>query len=124
MKLIRVLVISFCIILIISQNVFALEEIFATGGNWMATGEEKAGVGIDTENLKPASSALYNLLLAVATIVAVIIGAILGVKYMMAGLDSKAQVKESLFPYLISCVVVFGSLGIWKLVVTILSEIK
>ena len=124
MKLIKILTISFCIIIILSQNIFAIDEIFSTGENWMETGKSKAGIGIDTANLREASSKLYNMLLAIATIVAVLVGAILGVRYMTAGLDEKVQVKESLFPYLISCIVIFGSFGIWKLVVTIMNQIK
>ena len=101
-----------------------IQEIFLTGKDWMSTGYEHRGIGMGSENLREGSSALYNTLLAIATIVAVIVGAILGIRYMTAGLDTKVQVKESLFPYLISCVVVFGSFGIWKLVVTILTQIK
>lgn len=123
MKLIKILAISFCIILILSQNVFALDEIFSTGDDWMNTGKEHAGIGINTSNLREGSSTLYNILLAIATVVAVIVGAILGIQYMTAGIEEKVQVKQSLFPYLISCIVVFGSLGIWKLIVTIMGQV-
>lgn len=124
MKLIKILTISFCIILILSQNVFALGEIFSTGESWEETGKQyaEAGKTIDTDILNVTSGQLYNLLLAVATVIAVIVGAILGIQFMTAGIDRKVEVKQSLFPYLISCVVVFGSLGIWKLVVSIMSN--
>lgn len=124
MKIIKILAISFCIIIVLSQNVFALQEIISTGESWMDIGYDYAGIGLDTSELKTKSSSVYNLLLAIATIVAVIVGAILGVQYMMAGIDKKVEVKESLFPYFISCIVIFGSLGIWKLVVTIMDQIK
>lgn len=119
MKLIKILIISIFIIVILSQNVFAIGEILSTSTNWMVDGKDHAGIGIDTANLQTKANDLYNLLLAVATVVAVIVGAILGIKYMLAGIEEKVQVKESLFPYLISCMVVFGSIGIWKLVVAI-----
>ena len=120
---IKILIISFCIIVILSHNVLAIEDIFSTAKDWMDNGKQEAGIGMNTENLRTASNSLYNVLLAIATIIAIIVGAILGIKYMTASLDTKAQVKESLFPYLISCIVVFGSLGIWKLVVTIMKQI-
>lgn len=36
---------------------------------------------------------------------------------MMASAEDKAKVKESLLPFVVGCVVVFGSFGIWKLLV-------
>ena len=62
------------------------------------------------------------MLLAVAFGIAVIVGAILAVQFMTAGINKKVEVKEALFPYLISCGVVFSAMGIWKLVVTIMSD--
>lgn len=123
MKSIKILTISFCIMLLLSNNIFALGEILSTGESWMSTGKEHAGIGMNTTNLKTKSSDLYNLLLTTATIVAIIVGAMLGIKYMTAGIEEKVQVKESLIPYLISCVVIFGSFGIWKLVVTLMKEV-
>ena len=122
MNLIRILAISFCIIIILSQNIFALGEIFSQGEDWTTTGKANTDTTLNTENLQNLSGQIYNLLLAVATVVAVVVGAILGIQFMTAGIDKKVEVKQSLFPYLISCVVVFGSLGIWKLVVTIMKQ--
>ena len=125
MKLIKILTISFCIILVLSNNVFALGDIFTMGESWETTGKQYAEEGktIDTDQINKMSSNLYNMLLAIATVVAVVVGAILGIQFMTAGIDKKVEVKQALFPYLISCVVVFGSLGIWKLVVTIMKQI-
>lgn len=124
MKLIKIISISLCIIVLLSCNVFALGDILDTGKDWEETGLKHTNTTMDTGNLNNISSQLYNILLSVATIVAIIVGAILGLQYMTAGIDKKVEVKQSLFPYFISCIVVFGSLGIWKLVVTIMSQIK
>lgn len=123
MKIIRTTLIIIFIIILLSQNVFALGDIFSTAEDWETTGKAHTNTTMDPKNLNNISGQLYNILLAVATGVAVIVGAILGVQYMTAGIDKKVEVKESLVPYLISCTVVFGSLGIWKLVVTILGDI-
>ena len=56
-------------------------------------------------------------------IVAVLVGAILGIQFMTAGIDKKVEVKQALFPYIVSCVVMFGAFGIWKLMVMILNGI-
>ena len=113
----------FCIaIFILSQSVFALSEIINTSKDWTKTGKEHTNTTMDTANLQEKSGDIYNMFLAVATGVAVVVGAMLGLRYMTAGVDKKVEVKESLFPYIVSCIVVFGSLGIWKLVVTILKD--
>lgn len=122
MKLIKILTVSFCIIILLSQNIFALGDIFSTAESWENTGKQYTNITMDTTELKKTSDSLYNILLAVATGVAVIVGAILGLQYMTAGINKKVEVKESLFPYLISCIVVFGSFGIWKLIVIIMSS--
>ena len=119
-KLIKILTISFCIIIMLSQNVFALDKILSLGKEWEDLGEDHTNTTMDTGEIKTISDQIYNLLLAIAAATAVIVGAILGIQFMTAGINKKVEVQRSLFPYLISCVVVFGSLGIWKLVVTVL----
>ena len=82
MKLIKILLISFCIIITLSQGVFALEEIINMGENWVTDGKDVAETDqltLDTSLLKTKSSAIYNVFLAAATIIAVIVGAILGI---------------------------------------------
>lgn len=123
MKIIKIGLISIFIILLLSQNVFALGEIFLTADDWLDTGSNHTNTTMDTENLRKISGDLYNIFLAAATGVAVIVGAILGIQFMTAGIEKKVEVKQALFPYLVSCVIVFGSMGIWKLIVTILSDI-
>ncbi len=84
---------------------------------------EKGGSSvINEETLKEASDFVFNAFLAVAIVIVVIVGMIIGIKFMMAGIEEKAELKETLVPYFWGCIVVFGAFGIWKLVVTILSE--
>jgi len=102
-----------------------LEDIFNIGDSWIneGKGQANAGTTMNTDILQSTSDRLYNMLLAIATVIAVIVGAILGVQFMTAGIDKKIQVKEALFPYMISCIVVFGAFGIWKLIVSIMALI-
>lgn len=71
--------------------------------------------------LKTTSDFIFNLLLAIAMVVAVIVGMILGIKFMSASVEERAKIKEALIPFVVGCVVVFGAFGIWKLAVTVLS---
>lgn len=78
---------------------------------------------MNTTTLASGSETIFNALFAVGTGIAVIVGAILGIQFMTAGIDKKVEVKQALYPYIISCVVLFGAYGIWKLVVTIMNEV-
>ena len=42
---------------------------------------------------------------------------------MVGSIEQKAKVEDSLIPYIVGCVVIFGAFGIWKLVLTILEGI-
>ena len=47
-------------------------------------------------------------------------GAILGIQFITGSVEQKAKVKDSLIPFIVGCVAIFGAFGIWKLVITLL----
>lgn len=81
-----------------------------------------SNTAIDEAKLKKTSDFIFEFLVGIALVTAVIIGMIIGIKFMTAGVDEKAKLKELLVPYFAGCVVVFGAFGIWKLAVNILSK--
>ena len=42
---------------------------------------------------------------------------------MVSRAEDKAKVKESMIPYVVGCIAIFGALMIWKVVIGILSKI-
>lgn len=76
------------------------------------------------DRLQGITKSLYNVLLVVAMVVAVITGLIIAIKFMTSSVEGKAEVKKVLLPYIISCAVTFGSFAIWKLVVEILNNLE
>ena len=96
-----------------------MDDVFHGAQEWLKNGEN-TNAPIDQQQLKSTSDTIYNILLGIAMAVSVAVGVILGIKYMMAGSEEKAQVKETLGPYIISLIVFFGAFAIWKIVVTIL----
>ena len=78
---------------------------------------------IDTGRLRDMSSTLYRVLLVLAIIFSLIVGALIGIKLVTNGAEGKADMKQAFVPYIIGNVVVFGAFGIWKLVVNILNSI-
>ena len=77
----------------------------------------------DADDLQSFSSSMYNILLTVGIVVAVIVGAVIGIKLMSSGIETKVEAKKLLIPYVAGCIVVFGGFAIWKIVVTILQQV-
>ena len=75
------------------------------------------------ESINDLSSTIYNVLLIVGVIIAVLVGAIIGIRFMIGSVEERADIKSLLIPYIVGCIVVFGAFGIWKIAVLILSEI-
>lgn len=73
--------------------------------------------------LEDTSSGIYNTLLMISFVVVAIVGIILGIKFMMAGVEEKADIKQSLVIFVIGTCVAYGAFAIWKVVVTFLNNI-
>lgn len=98
-------------------------EVIDEADNFIKTGEKDASKVIGQEELKDLSDTIYNILLVVAIVIAVLLGAVLGLKFIIEGVEGRVEVKKALLPYVLGCVVVFGSFTIWKVVVLILKGI-
>lgn len=75
------------------------------------------------ETLKSTSSSVYNTLLLISFVVVAIVGIALGIKFMMAGVEEKADVKQALVVWAIGAGVAYGAFGIWRVLVTFLNTI-
>ena len=95
-------------------------EIVSEGKSFIQKGEAKANSNISEDNLKGMSNTIYNILLVTGIIISVIIGLVLGIKFMLGSLEEKAEIKGMLIAYVIGNVVIFGAFTIWKIVVDIL----
>lgn len=104
---------SFCL-----QSSYAVGNIFKSGKDFLDHGND-IGDTLNTTALKDTSDYIYNTLLAIAVMVAIIVAMVLGIQFMAASADEKAKVKEALMPFVVGCIVVFGAFAIWKIVVNI-----
>ncbi len=93
-------------------------EVIGEGDTFIDIGENQGAV-IQTDNLQAMSNSLYNILLVVGIIIAVAVGGVLGIKFMLGSIDTQAEVKTMLVPYIAGCIVVFGAFIIWKVVLLI-----
>lgn len=75
------------------------------------------------ETLKSTSSSVYNTLLLISFVVVAIVGIALGIKFMMSGVEEKADVKQALVVWAIGAGVAYGAFGIWRVLVTFLNTV-
>ena len=68
-------------------------------------------------------STILTIVTNVAMILAVVIIAIIGVKYMMGSIEEKAEYKKTMMPYIVGAILVFGAGAIGKMVVGIGSSL-
>lgn len=126
MKKVIINILSIILILFLLINIYPtrvqainLDGIMSGADNFIQKGNNGTTT-IDDKQLQDTSDLIYNILLGVSMVIAVIVGIILGIKYMMASSEDKAQIKETLIPYVVSCVIMFGAFTIWKIVITII----
>lgn len=126
-KILQKIIIAF-LVLIAFMNVIniksfsadTLDSIVSDGDNFISA-SANATDKLDTTEMKNISNTLYNVLLSFGIIIAVVFATILGVQYMTAAAENKAQIKESLIPFFVGCIVVFGAFAIWKAIILILT---
>lgn len=97
-----------------------IDDVISDSDSFVNSGTDDK---ISISNLQAFSRNIYNILLTIGIAVAVISGIIIGIKYMLGSVEEKADIKGLLIPYIVGCVIVFGSFAIWKLVVTILQGV-
>lgn len=123
-RIIMIALIIFCIFSLLTPKVYAdsLGDIFTKADEFVKKGQSSSATTISETSMKNMSDILYNTLLVIAIVMAVIIGMVIGIHYMTGGIAEKVKVKETMIAYVAGCIVVFGAFAIWKIVVTILQS--
>lgn len=112
-----ILILSIFSLFIPVTKATGLGEIISGADGFLSQGQDSVPLKIEE-----MSDMIYNILLILGIVIAVIVGMIIGIKFMTGGAEEKAKVKELLIPYIAGCVVIFGAFTIWKIVVTILQS--
>ncbi len=99
------------------------DSIIADADTFMADGQSSDVATINQNNANIAFNSIYNILLAIGITVTVIWGLIIAIKLMMASVKEKAEYKKMLWPYLVGCIVIFGSFIIWKIVIIVMNNV-
>lgn len=67
---------------------------------------------------------IIGIITTVGVVVAVVVLLVLGIKYMMGSTEEKAKYKETMIPYLVGAILIFGASAITKVVVAVGAGIK
>lgn len=129
--LILTVILLFTMLINTSEAAF-WSNIFEYGDNFLETGAN-AATQIDPSNLNAGATDkktrelmddLYSIVFPLGVVATVVVGAILGIKFMLASAEDKAKVKESMVPYVVGCIVIYGALGIWRICIQIFSALS
>lgn len=114
-----IIVFILLIIMLFTQMVpsYALSKVMKDGDDFISSASSDAA--IDDKAMKKTTNWIYNVLLIIGIAAAILVGAILGITFIVTGAEGKADVEKALVPYVIGCIVVFGAFGIWKIVVDV-----
>lgn len=119
-KILLFSIIIFMIVLNISiRPVYAddgVTEIFSGADEFVESG---GNTKVEELKLKNFSNTMANTLLGIGTAIAVIYSVVLGIKYMIGSMEEKAEIKESIIPFIIGCATLFGAFSIWRIAVII-----
>lgn len=130
MKSIKIIIKILILIMIFQQVIFIntskaafWSEIFEDGDDFLEMGASAAerDTSANDQSVKEIINDIYSILFPLGVAVTVIVGGVLGMKFMLSSAEDKAKVKESMIPYGIGCAVIYGAFGIWKIVIDILS---
>lgn len=115
------------IFLIFSITIFTLYTISNAGMDVeeiiiSMEGANQSG-GIDTSNkLVKGVNVVYTLIRAVGTGIALLMVIVLGIKYMMASVEEKAEIKKQAIPILVGSGFVFATSQLLSVVLKIVNE--
>lgn len=103
-------------------------DAFDQADSFLETGKSEAEdedslAGVEEDGMETAANRIYNLLFGIGVVLTVIVGGVLGIKFMIASAEEKAEVKKAMIPYVIGCAVIYGAFAIWKIAVNILQSI-
>lgn len=106
----KILKISLIIITILSMLLVLGGNIFATDFNTLMPTPNTSGDA--PSKVKDIGGTVLGIFQAVGTIIAVVMLVWLGIKYIMASPDGKAEIKKQAFAYILGALLLFGAVWI------------
>ncbi|MCL2383128.1 MAG: pilin [Oscillospiraceae bacterium] len=127
-KVFGIILIFILILAIYPKESYALRNIMEQGDSFLNDAqtryeEERAAgenpIGIERDGLVEVTQTLYNIFFTIGLFIAIGVATVLGIQFVIGSAEEKAKIKESLIPFVIGCIVVFGSFGIWRIFIEV-----
>lgn len=125
-KIVISLIIIVALIFIPNINSFAassLDDIVNGASSFLNEGANSGSVPITDDEMRNTSNLLVDVLTVLGIVIIVIWGMVLGIRFIIGSVEEQAEVKKALLPYGVGCVIIFGAFTIWRVVVTIASQL-
>lgn len=97
--------------LIVPTQTLAVSDIIGKADSWLQSGQRDQPIS-ENETVKILLP-IGRVLFAIAVIVLLVVGTIMGIKYIISTPDQQAKLKQQLIGLVVSAVVIFGAYGIW-----------
>lgn len=89
------------------------------GGNEFLKADEGTTLPVDQSGIKSLSNTVSGILLSIAIIVTLVSAVVMGINFTVQSVEDKAQIKESMIPWVIGIIISFGAFSIWKITMSI-----
>ena len=108
----------------ISKASSLIGDVFSDGKEFLEAGtNEQVTDMVDDSKIIATSKDIYNILLTIGIVIAAVVILVLGIQFMTGSIEQKVKVKEMLIPFTVGCIIIFGSLTIWRVVISVTSSI-
>jgi len=97
-------------------------DIVSGADSFVTIGKGEGESLISDGELQKMSGMIYNILLVFGIAIAIVIGMVLGIKFITSGVEGKAEVQQMLVPYVAGVLILAAAFTIWKIVVDILQS--
>ena len=109
------------VLMIVVMIVFACTNVFAVDIDTIMT-QSKTAVSEDgATSMNKIGGTIIGYVTSAAMVIAVVMVAVLGIKYMMGSVEEKAEYKKSFMPLIIGAVLVFGASAVAKIIISLSS---
>lgn len=108
------------VLMIVLMIAFVCTNVFAAVNLENIKSDDTTGADTTIEKI---GSTILSIVTGVGMVLAIVLIAVLGIKYMMGSTEEKAEYKKSMIPYIVGAILVFGASAIGSAVVNMGKQI-
>ena len=98
-----------------------IDDTLKEGSTFLSSADGNVTV-FDTSDAIGITNDIYGVLTLVGMAIAVGVGMFLGIRFITSTVEEKANIKNELIVYVVGCIVLFGAVGIWRAVASLLNN--